>query len=442
MRIIADKYTDRDRVRLERTVFDALHVLYGHTVLFDGNDRTTPYSYVEQEWELFSREGRWKEVLLLKRITDWLKRNDSPYWIPGYGASGVLLYLLGITEGNPLPPHYHPKGGTDLLWATDMADGFDRAHTFEGEDDTDGCGYSELSGVPRTAWARRQPHVCDGHGLRWSIQKIEYNNTEYELTVCCNPENERGLREAFADHKVIEDIDWIPASLNERPGLTVNIVFEEDVPLRDKGFFQQTVTSENWREILRVSGLSVENFLDRCFAFEDGTEHANDLRELIGYFSDEMLFSDMISFGGLCCEGVYNATAKTLVRELGYPVHAMIAFRDDIFSWLSSVKPLDFDEGDGPFFKLLLEMEPYEKRELYLDGLWTSQKIVLLSGDREPLSPYCTNLIALPAKGIEPWIVKQYREIPYFPSKAQAVERILFELKLLASAQSGQEDES
>lgn len=444
MRIIADKYTDKDRVLLEQTVFDALHFLYRTVVWADFYPYgETPHSIVEKEWLHIFSSGHWQEVLLLKKITDWLKDNDHPYWIPGAGGSSAVLYVLGITEGNPLPPHHRPEGITDILWAIDMIDGFDRAPSFSGPDDSEES-FMEIIDDKWSVWARRQPSVCDGHGIPWRILWYGAHVSKWGLTVCCNPGNEQGLREAFADYKMVEDIKWIDMTGEERPKFSVNIIFKDDVPETVHGFFNREITSENWRDVLRLSGLSMEEFMDRCFEFRNssgngcGAEYTNDMRELIGYFSDETLFSDMLAFGGLCTRGVWNDTAKKLVRELGYPVHAMISSQDDIYSWLLSLKVPNI----GEYFAIDVacgELVPGEHREPYFGFGW-SGPTVFLCDDGKKLSPFYDNIVASPAKGIEPWIVKQCRELPYLPPKAQAVERILFELKLLASAQSGQEN--
>lgn len=438
MRIIADKYTDKDRVLLEQTVFDALHFLYRAATwdtFFTENEKN-PFSIVEEECLNIFHYGHWKDVLLLKRVTDWLKNNEHPYWITGAGGSSAVLYVLGITEGNPLPPHRVNKERSYLLWAKDMIDGFDCASSFEDSTDNISDILENNDNIwERLAWARIQPTVCDGHGITWRML-WDTIGPEQELIVCCNPQNEYGLRKAFKDYKIIEDIEWTDMTEEERPEFSINIIFEDDVPETIPGFFSREITSKNWRDILRLSGLSIEEFMDRCFEFDDSSEKGtgydggNAKREIIGHFAEKTLFSDMVTYGGLCYKGAWNDTAKILVRDLGYPVHAMIAFWDDIYSWLLSLKVLDPNLCEA-----VIVAREYHDRPDYLLGAY-----VFLPNDGKKLSPFHESIMASPARGIEPWIVRQCRELPELSPKAQAVERILFELKLLASAQSGQEN--
>ncbi|MBO5245122.1 MAG: hypothetical protein J6B02_03370 [Selenomonadales bacterium] len=80
---------------------------------------------IEEEWEAIGRTDTLADVAALHELTEWLRAERHPYWVRSSGASSFLLYLLGITRANPLPPHrYCPKCGR-VEWVSAYKDGFD-----------------------------------------------------------------------------------------------------------------------------------------------------------------------------------------------------------------------------------------------------------------------------------------------------------------------------
>lgn len=67
---------------------------------------------VDEEWFVILEKGLLLDVMTLYEIILWLKENNHPYWMRACAGSSFVFYLLGITCGNPLPPHYYcPRNG-------------------------------------------------------------------------------------------------------------------------------------------------------------------------------------------------------------------------------------------------------------------------------------------------------------------------------------------
>lgn len=52
----------------------------------------------------------------LYEIATWMKKNNAPYLMRYTAGSSLILYLLGITAGNPLPPQF--GDGQNIPWQT------------------------------------------------------------------------------------------------------------------------------------------------------------------------------------------------------------------------------------------------------------------------------------------------------------------------------------
>ena len=90
-------------------------------------------------------------MAFLHEFTRWLRAERLPYVMSGSGGTSLILYLLGVTFGNPLPSHlFCPRCGR-IQWMPEYEDGFD---------------------IPKGQ------HVCpddgtammgDGHDLSWEL---------------------------------------------------------------------------------------------------------------------------------------------------------------------------------------------------------------------------------------------------------------------------------
>lgn len=104
---------------------------------------------MREEWAAMERCKDIETVAALYEFAQWLKREQAPYWTAGTAGSSLILYLLGVTSGNPLPPHYMCPCCRHILWRPGAADGFDLPAAIR---ESDG------------ALLRR-----DGHDLPWQV---------------------------------------------------------------------------------------------------------------------------------------------------------------------------------------------------------------------------------------------------------------------------------
>lgn len=81
---------------------------------------------VQEEWNEIVNHNSILDMAALYDICLWLKENRLTYKITDASAgASFILYLLGVTRGNPLPPHiYNPLTGA-VHHLPEYADGFD-----------------------------------------------------------------------------------------------------------------------------------------------------------------------------------------------------------------------------------------------------------------------------------------------------------------------------
>ena len=105
---ILSRYTNMNRKEIECDLCDEiqnkLQEKYGE------NPDSLITQRFEEEWNAVKLSDMIFDIAALYEIALWLKQNNYPYWLRGTAGSSFLLYLLGITQGNPLPSHcYCPK---------------------------------------------------------------------------------------------------------------------------------------------------------------------------------------------------------------------------------------------------------------------------------------------------------------------------------------------
>lgn len=105
---------------LEQEIACALHRAYGDT------PAPAIVQRVRQEWAALQEVSGAADLAAAYELSLWLKRNRHPYcFLTGDTPSGLIPYLLGITDVNPLPPHLHCPKCHRLIWKPEYKDGFD-----------------------------------------------------------------------------------------------------------------------------------------------------------------------------------------------------------------------------------------------------------------------------------------------------------------------------
>ena len=104
---------------IEADIHTALHRKYGT------NPDPLIVKRMRQELTALREVDATAELAAVYEFSAWLKHNKHPYWLGGTAVSGLIPYLLGIYDVNPLPPHLYCPECQKVIWKEDHKDGFD-----------------------------------------------------------------------------------------------------------------------------------------------------------------------------------------------------------------------------------------------------------------------------------------------------------------------------
>ena len=102
---------------LEEELWDARKNKYGR--------EPEIFKRVRQEWTAVLEVDAITELAAVYEFAAWLKHNKHPYWLGGTAVCGMIPFLLGIHDVNPLPPHLYCPKCQKVIWKDDYKDGFD-----------------------------------------------------------------------------------------------------------------------------------------------------------------------------------------------------------------------------------------------------------------------------------------------------------------------------
>lgn len=83
------------------------------------------FKRVRQEWTALLEVDAIAELAAVYEFSSWLEQNKHPYRLGGTAVSGLIPYLLGIHDVNPLPPHLYCPACQKVIWKDGYKDGFD-----------------------------------------------------------------------------------------------------------------------------------------------------------------------------------------------------------------------------------------------------------------------------------------------------------------------------
>ena len=83
------------------------------------------FKRIRQEWTALLEVDAITELAAVHEFSAWLKQNKHPYRLGGTAVCGMIPYLLGIHDVNPLPPHLYCPECQKVIWKEDCQDGFD-----------------------------------------------------------------------------------------------------------------------------------------------------------------------------------------------------------------------------------------------------------------------------------------------------------------------------
>lgn len=320
---------------------------------------------IEEEWYAINRSELILDIAAMYEIVQWLKEHRYPYWMRGCTGSSFILYMLGITTGNPLPPHLYCPECKTIEFFSQYRDGFDIITEQDGT-----CGN----------------RIADGHGIPWQTLW------------------------GYGDHQAVLDVD-LPKELYE--------TFRELL----KGHWLTECDSENTLnnphegkvDCLRFSNISLmfildsekisPSFYDKDYTASDWVYTMENWQDLVQYGESSELniptpsyFCDLVAMAGLLhSTGAWDEDTELMVFQLGYSLSDMISFRDDVYYYL-------LDHG------------------FIAKDAWRGMNRV-----RKELGlPVITDEMI---RARDKWVLGRCHLIKYLSPKAHAVEYIFFKLK-------------
>ena len=348
--------------KLRQIIENALYQKYG-----DKPDELIKKRIID-EWAAMERSDTVLDVAALYELVIWLKKNHHPYWMRGCAGSSLILYLLGITFGNPPPPHYHCPVCHSVQWETDYLDGFDLPKKKT-------CEQDQATLIP------------DGHNVPWqTLWGYGEHIPVFDIDL---PKNLRDdflvilknhwLRKKESDASVSLKMnsEKLSASLSN-----ISFAFRLECSSIHKTFHSKTVDAS----CVNISLSAWQTLLD----YYDGYNE----QSILGTNT----FADLISFSGIIhATGAWDDEAVFMNRYLDYAPSELIAFRDDIFHYLIVHGFLEKDAWRGM---------NYVRKGLDLPVITEEMKH---SRDK--------------------WVLDRCKRIEYLFPKAHAVENIMFRLK-------------
>lgn len=114
---IQQMYCSEYAVLPARAIADSLEqdVFTAFEKTFSSEQKTKIVKQLRQEWTAILEASAAPELAAVYELCQWLKRENTPYYMEGTVTSGLVPYLLGITRSNPLSKE---MGGHNLVWQT------------------------------------------------------------------------------------------------------------------------------------------------------------------------------------------------------------------------------------------------------------------------------------------------------------------------------------
>lgn len=335
---------------------------------------------IEEEWMAIDRQGAFVDVISLYEFTKWLKGNSVPYYMMHTAGASLIFYLLGITFGNPLPPHSYCPKCNKVYWKPLYLDGFDIPNdfcdSFEGTPEIIDMP-DLIANVKCTEDNTRLIH--DGHNIPWQ-SLWGYENSFLQFTIRLPVGVYNKVYEYLSTHCQLAD---------------GNSVFDDNVK-------ELIVSKISFIFDLNVNN-KVNNFYNHTFTYDDADYVINNWKSFISDINSDIPepgnIADMFSiYGMLSSNGILDETTRFMIDKLLYPPSDLISFREDIYQYLISHGFSEQNAWQG------MEQVRKGKGLLYVNG--------------EMLNSH------------DQWVLRRCENIRYLCSKAHIVEEFIATLKL------------
>lgn len=248
---------------------------------------------VRDEWVWIQQSETYFTILLLYELTRNLDDFDIPYSIRYSGNASFILYLLGITNINPLPPHYYCPHCHSVIWASNAKYGIDLEKEKHCEKD---------STIMHAA----------GFNIPWQAHFL--HNYEHNFYLSIPPDMYEETRDCLCDLG-IDDINTHPSSTVKKYRVieTDNIILQFNMP--ELCFAPPTTNASDTETLVELA---------RQYAFKT----TPDLNVRI------TTFADIISYLGILRSAYANdEKLKVLINTLNYKPSELITCREDLYQY-------------------------------------------------------------------------------------------------------------
>lgn len=363
------KFTGMDHCAIE----DQLHEVIIHTLNEKYGPSPAPalVTRVCEEWHAMQISNTILDVAALHEITTWLRMRRCPYLMSSTAGSSFILYLLGITMGNPLPSHYYCPKCHRITWHKEMKDGFDLAP----------------DSLCEVCLSMLNP---DGHNIPW--QSL-WGYGEFSGQLCL-----KLSADLFWEFSEIMKSHWLNERTNDHK-LSIQSGDEDDNS-------QIKLSHLRLNFCLHTRDIRADFYYrkwdrDAAQFCVDSAEYMTDPREqteISEVIPDAYSFSDLLARYGLIhsAGGSWFNGGSYMVQRC-YSLSDMIAFREDVYWYLMDHGFLEKDAWRG------------------MDAAMRGRHLPVITSEME--------------NSRDKWVLYQLQFIMSLCPKAQAVEHVLYQFR-------------
>lgn len=253
------------------------------------------------------------EFLVFHDFALFLRGRHIPYWLNGATSSSFLLFLLGISSANPLPPHYLCPHCKSLIWDDSCKDGFDLPER-ECE-----CG----------------PYERDGHDIRmesyWGLEleKERLKDSQHDLNIMIPMSAHQEMYDFLTRHPLLQGEEFrqiiVPTykKFNARH-ISVSAV-ETFFPGRSEPWFRP---------------LCADNVKKSALEYVKADEQLSCIADA-GYPQDALsTFYGALKVHGLCHDSIWSENGEYLVADKAADIEELPAYYDDFYEILERHFPM------------------------------------------------------------------------------------------------------
>ncbi len=375
---------------------EALISLYGNVPLMEASDRYfSEYAELKHTDQIIYYD-------FLSRMAGLAKSCGGHMHINGGIDASFVAFILGVSEINPLKPHYYCPDCHKMQFVDEMRCGWD---------------------LPAKKCSCGRELIRDGHDLPFeTLRPIISRVAHYDISVSQNlyQAAEEMIATSFQVNKVI-------VLTRENPDVRTYIILDSEFP--DLADGQELPFEENydrfkkypaitllrdeemdaWGQLEEETGISFEKaaFTDKKVidAFLDGStqgipEFKTDYCRTLIAESAPASIGDLIQIPGLAHgTGVWEKNGQALVGA-GVPVSRLIAYQDDVFHCIQEKMKLENGFGTGYASKIMEDV----RRGVYArNGMPAEIRQQLLE------------------LGIQEWLIESFEKIGYLFPKAHSI---------------------